>query len=313
VFTHEHGYESYSSLYATQADGYFTATFNGRQNTFRASVNSLRKNVVDDTCRLFEMLIDRSAMSSAIHVLTTGDCGLTVSALGQNRIKFRPENYQAAVLKKLDYVVEEFKKRDPFGRLVLFHGPPGTGKSHLVRGLTQMLTNSLIIIVPPDMIQELGKPTFVKVLQSHKNERSLTLLFEDADEALVKRMSDNMSAISSLLNLTDGLLGDLLDLRIVATTNAIKLEMEPALMRRGRLLANIHVDRLNTEEAWAVLQSLCGGEDAMHAHLNQKYPDALSPFLADETYALGDVYSVYEGVAELPTKRDLRRVGFRAH
>ncbi len=48
------------------------------------------------------------------------------------------------------------------------------------------------------------------------------LIVEDADECLVQRGSDNMSTIASVLNISDGILGSILDVRVLATTNAEK-------------------------------------------------------------------------------------------
>ncbi len=66
-----------------------------------------------------------------------------------------------------------------------------------------------------------------------------------------------MGPLSSLLNATDGLFGDLLDLRIIATTNAKKLDIDPALLRPGRLLKQLEFEKLSMEQSNQVLQRLC--------------------------------------------------------
>jgi hypothetical protein len=53
----------------------------------------------------------------------------------------------------------------------------------------------------------------------------ILFIIEDADDCLVPRGSGNVSTISSLLNYTDGIFGSMLDLRIIATTNAEKMEI----------------------------------------------------------------------------------------
>jgi len=52
-----------------------------------------------------------------------------------------------------------------------------------------------------------------------------------------------------LLNYTDGIMSDLLNIRFIATTNAPHLQIDPALKRAGRLLKHCLVDELAVEQA----------------------------------------------------------------
>jgi hypothetical protein len=52
----------------------------------------------------------------------------------------------------------------------------------------------------------------------------------------------------------------MLDLRILATTNAAKLDLDKAMMRPGRLCRHIHVDKLSAEKANTVYKRLAGGD-----------------------------------------------------
>ena len=58
-----------------------------------------------------------------------------------------------------------------------------------------------------------------------------------------------MGGISAILNTSDGILGSTLDLRIVATTNAKKVDFDSAILRPGRLCTHIEVDKISTEQA----------------------------------------------------------------
>jgi len=111
----------------------------------------------------------------------------------------------------------------------------------------------MFVLIPPDMLTSLAGPELLPLLMNNKMAYNtagpLILVLEDADRCLVKRDGDNMNSIQSLLNLSDGILGSLLDLRIIATTNASKLEIEEAILRPGRLSQRIEVDALNKDEA----------------------------------------------------------------
>lgn len=120
-------------------------------------------------------------------------------------------------------------------------------------------SNGMFVIISPDMVKELSGPKFLPLLlqyKGHAKNGPIILILEDADKCLVKRGEENMPSIQALLNLGDGILGSLLDIRIVATTNANKLEMEEAMMRPGRLSKRIEVSYLSYTEAVNVFNQL---------------------------------------------------------
>lgn len=87
----------------------------------------------------------------------------------------------------------------------------------------------------------------------------IILILEDADEVLAPRSETQMSGISSLLNLTDGLLGKILNIRVIATTNAEATKLDHAITRPGRLLNHCIVGMLDREQAQKIYERE-GGE-----------------------------------------------------
>jgi hypothetical protein len=82
------------------------------------------------------------------------------------------------------------------------------------------------------------------------------LLLEDCDELIgadAKRASGQ--ALSRLLNLTDGLLGQGRRVLVAITTNEDVRSLHPAVVRPGRCLAQIEVGPLDPAEAAAWLGS----------------------------------------------------------
>lgn len=90
----------------------------------------------------------------------------------------------------------------------------------------------------------------------HSRKRTIALVIEDADECLSNRASDNISAISSVLNLSDGIIGNCLDLRIICTTNQEIENIDCALLRSGRLSEHIEVGLLDVEQAKAAYRQI---------------------------------------------------------
>jgi ATP-dependent 26S proteasome regulatory subunit len=100
----------------------------------------------------------------------------------------------------------------------------------------------------------------------------------------VTRASENINSIQSLLNLGDGILGSLLDLRIVATTNADELKMEAAILRPGRLSRMLEVGFLDPKTAQGVFHRLIPGA---------KLPEKLLDIKGREfKVTLAEVYSL---------------------
>jgi hypothetical protein len=133
--------------------------------------------------------------------------------------------------------------------LYLLHGKPGTGKTSLIRWL---ITNcdKKVIYIPPDMTSILSDPNFMKFLSNHPKS---ILLIEDAETVLMKRVSGGSSAIQNILNLSDGLLSDILNIQVIATFNTNVKDIDSALLRPGRLKGIYEFTELNED----ITLSLC--------------------------------------------------------
>lgn len=198
------------------------------------------------------------AKTSAVHMLGTSAAGIKTYNIGLAGIALEAENYNEDVILGYRRLVEDLKSATPSGRLGVFTGPPGTGKTYLIRGLLDEV-EGLWVILPGSMIASLGDPSLVPTLLDLKNQsgnKPVILIIEDGDMALCPRAADNINSISALLNATSGIVGDLVDIRVLATTNAKKVQLEPALLRSCRLSAQMDVDLLSPDRASTVYRRL---------------------------------------------------------
>ncbi len=203
--------------------------------------------------------------SGKVYTVVMGREGPKLESIGLAGVPLIEGNYTPAVIEDFHHVVEDFQTDPPCGRVVIFNGSPGTGKSFALRALLHAVPDAVFVLIQPSMVQDLAGPSFIKALisarEAHRNTPTI-LVIEDADECLVHRDGANMGSISAVLNLGDGMLGSLFKIRIVATTNAGHLRadetLDEAILRPGRLCRLIHVGALPAKQAGEVYKRLTG-------------------------------------------------------
>jgi hypothetical protein len=159
-------------------------------------------------------------------------------------------------------LIERFKT-DPKG-LVLLHGLPGTGKTYYIRSLIKDLLSigKYVIYLPPNMIETMVDPSMLNflstvVMEKAEENKSCVLLLEDAEPLLVSRKTENRSGgITNLLNVTDGLLNDMLTIQVIATFNTELSNIDEALLRPERLIARKEFKALKKADAQILSDSL---------------------------------------------------------
>lgn len=207
------------------------------------------------------ILVPDDPKKGYVFALAAGMGGYHLSRIGAAGTPLERGNYKPELLQQYDHVVADLKAESPCGRLVVMSGIPGGGKTFIARALLADVPNAAFVVVPPHMVKDLGSPELIPALVQAKNYGSdgpIVLVLEDADKVLVNRAAGDMAAISSLLNLGDGILGGVIDARILATTNASALEMDPATRRPGRLCSYMNVGELDKDHATQILRRLTG-------------------------------------------------------
>jgi ATPase family associated with various cellular activities (AAA) len=266
----------------------FTVSTYGKLSDLRALEEELKKLVEHE----------EKAPEGSVYALTTNSQGrLQISVIGQNGVKIERGNYSPQALDGYDYIVEQFNKPDPDGRIAIFDGKPGTGKTYLVRSLLLDIQEADIIILPSSLVASFNMPEMLTTLVDHKADygQKMVLVIEDADQVITKRAGDNISAVSNLLNLGDGILGTVLDIRIICTTNATVADLDEAITRPGRLCKHVSVDELQIEQAMEVFKRLT--------------KDVPFPTTNRTKFSIAEVYKLAKDT-KFALKAEKKKVGF---
>lgn len=144
--------------------------------------------------------------------------------------------------------------------LVLLHGLAGTGKTTYIRYLINILKKR-VIYIPPSMVSAIADPELIKFFILYSNS---ILVIEDAENILMKRVANSSQAIANILNLTDGLLSDCANIQIVATFNTDILNIDEALLRKGRLIAKYEFTQLEESRTLKLSKKLGVKIDGKH-------------------------------------------------
>jgi len=142
--------------------------------------------------------------------------------------------------------------------IVLLHGEPGTGKTTYIKHLICKFKDKEFIFIQNDFVKDLLKPSFISFLLQNKNS---VLIIEDAEKVVVSREdSTDDSVVSTILQLTDGLFSDFLNIKIICTFNTDLDHIDKALLRKGRMIAKYNFTPLSPEKT-AALAGRLGHKD----------------------------------------------------
>ena len=211
-------------------DNYCEIMHDGQQQQFVADVTALANRFKERQRR----------QPLEINLIVQNHDGMELKGMEIKRTKLDLDLFYEADFKETDEVIRKRLNQKNDKGIVLLHGLPGTGKTTYIRYLIGKIRKR-VLFLSPCIAGNLINPDFIELLIDNPN---TVLIIEDAENIIMDRKHNTGSGVSNLLNISDGLLADFLNVQLICTFNSSLTMIDNALMRKGRLIAKYEFGKL---------------------------------------------------------------------
>lgn len=201
--------------------------------------------------RIFDACFVKSRSKAQVGLITASHMGYDISYHSINEPlidsldMYYGEGFEEGVHNRM---VAHIKNKE--SGLVILRGQPGTGKTSYIKYLMANLGDEhSFILIPPEMIARMTAADMVEFIIEHCQES--TFVIEDGEKALLDRAAspESASLVSSILNMSDGMMADIVKARFICTINKDDEQMDDALFREGRMLMEYEFEPLDAHNA----------------------------------------------------------------
>lgn len=168
------------------------------------------------------------------------------------------DNYQADTYKEVNRVLN-LEEPYKYGKIILWHGPPGNGKTYLIRAAAKYWIKKFnivpeVIIDPQQLFTYSRYLTTLLLRRTAKKDQPFRLFIAEDCAQLFSSEGRNQEGFDRLLNIADGLLGQGQKIIFLFTANEKIDDIDPAILRPGRCLQNVLIDNFTMSDAFDWLE-----------------------------------------------------------
>lgn len=165
--------------------------------------------------------------------------------------------------------------------LLFFYGPAGTGKTTFIKHLIGKYSDRDFVFIDGSLLYESSQEKLMTYFLENQN---TIFILEDCEKVLMSREDGFNPVMPILLNITDGIIGDVLGIKIICTFNTNINKIDDALKRKGRLSLKYEFKKLSKDKVKNIL------------------PDE------NQDMTLADIYNIK--VENDYSKKETRKIGF---
>lgn len=247
-----------------------------------------KKQEIEELRKLISSLGNKEEYNRRLNLLCGNYDGFHLQNFYVNDVEINLEiNYNDDIIPVSNKIEERLKTKKDKG-IIFLYGKPGTGKSHFLRYLINNIEKEVIYITP-DVAKHIGSPNFLSFLVEHPE---CVLIIEDSENVIQERSQIRTDVVSNLLNMSDGLLSDCLNIQIICTFNLDIKNVDKAFLRKGRLIAQYEFKELEKEKAQRLID---------HLGLN---------YTATKAMTLAEIYNLNEKDLDT-TINEIKPIGFK--
>ena len=137
-------------------------------------------------------------------------------------------------------------ENEGMSELMLFYGDPGTGKTSLIKHFINKYPEKDFVFLDGSILVNAQQTSIMSYFLENQN---TIFILEDCEKVLMSRDNSINPIMPILLNITDGIIGDVLGIKMICTFNTSLNNIDKALLRKGRLSLKYEFKALNINKA----------------------------------------------------------------
>jgi GTPase SAR1 family protein len=132
----------------------------------------------------------------------------------------------------------------------VFMGNPGTGKTTLIKHLINKYPDKNFVFLDGSLLINAQQTNLMSYFLENQD---TVFILEDCEKVLTSLEDTINPVMPVLLNITDGIIGDVLGIKIICTFNTELSNIDSALLRKGRLSMKYEFKKLKAEKVNKIL------------------------------------------------------------